>query len=428
MSVTRHSGQPRRGNHAEDDHVAALIARAREGDQAAWNDLVNQYTALLWRVARSHRLNSADAADAVQITWLRCVENLHRIREPHRLGGWLITTCARECLHALRRNARSQATDPHDPLGPLAQLPDEHPLGDPVAVLLARERQSILRQAVARLPDTQRQVLSLTLNRENEVRSAYANAAEVLRKPIGSLGPTRHRALRRLRHDPKSRNFTATVPSRAGRAEGLYFALQRRLPHRQPRNQPQRRDPLGADGELDALEVGGPGQRPSEVAGIGAHPHPPGPHLRRQGGQRPDAAAAARPAAGRRHRRADPRPGSSRSPPSSPRAAACSARPETARVLLDGAPATRRNGCSSTASNGTPSPGHAAVTTRCPDPVPQLPRRVGTRGWRIHLPGRAGRSSSAAPCGPGTPTTTQPPTWSPTAPANWSLTATTPRS
>ncbi len=38
---------------------------------------------------------------------------------------------------------------------------------------------------------------------------------------------------------------------------------------------PQRRDPPGADREADVLAVGGPGELPGEVPGVGAHGHPP---------------------------------------------------------------------------------------------------------------------------------------------------------
>ena len=51
---------------------------------------------------------------------------------------------------------------------------------------------------------------------------------------------------------------------------------------------PQRRDPLGADRERDLRVVGGAGQLPGEVAGVGAHRHPArSPRRRGQGGQRP---------------------------------------------------------------------------------------------------------------------------------------------
>lgn len=83
------------------------LDRSAAGDPAAWQLLATRFTPLLWAVARSHRLGQSDAADVVQSTWLRLVENLGRIREPDRLGAWLATTCRRECLAVLRRAAGS---------------------------------------------------------------------------------------------------------------------------------------------------------------------------------------------------------------------------------------------------------------------------------------------------------------------------------
>src|SRR6266568_5015213 len=87
---------------------AALLAQAAGGDQRAWDALVEQHSRLLWAVARSYRLDPADAADVVQTAWLRLVEHLDRIEEPARLVGWLVTTTRRECLRVLRRAGRER--------------------------------------------------------------------------------------------------------------------------------------------------------------------------------------------------------------------------------------------------------------------------------------------------------------------------------
>jgi DNA-directed RNA polymerase specialized sigma24 family protein len=57
--------------------------------------------------ARAFALQEADALDAVQMTWLRLAENIHRIQHPERLGGWLATTAARECLRILHQAQRT---------------------------------------------------------------------------------------------------------------------------------------------------------------------------------------------------------------------------------------------------------------------------------------------------------------------------------
>ena len=91
--------------------VAELVRAAAEGDQAAWNGLVDRYNGLVWSVARSHRLALADASDVVQTTWLRLVEHLGRLQDPERVGAWLATTARRESLRALRHSARQIPTE-----------------------------------------------------------------------------------------------------------------------------------------------------------------------------------------------------------------------------------------------------------------------------------------------------------------------------
>ena len=82
------------------------LAAARDGSQQAWDEIVNEYTSMVWAVARSYRLDAADAADVHQATWLRLVENLGQIRDGERLGAWLCTTARREALLLLRGDRR----------------------------------------------------------------------------------------------------------------------------------------------------------------------------------------------------------------------------------------------------------------------------------------------------------------------------------
>ncbi|MGH8910761.1 MAG: sigma-70 family RNA polymerase sigma factor, partial [Egibacteraceae bacterium] len=92
------------------DDVDDLVRAAAEGDESAWDQLVERFNGLVWAVARGHRLSDADAADVAQATWLRLVEHIDRVRDPERLGDWLATTARRECLRLLRRAGRVQPT------------------------------------------------------------------------------------------------------------------------------------------------------------------------------------------------------------------------------------------------------------------------------------------------------------------------------
>lgn len=176
----------------QSDTVFDLLARADSGDQAAWNTIVDRYTNLLWSVGRAHRLNTADASDVVQTTWLRLVENLGRIQDPERLPGWLATTARRECLRILRRSGREIVGGADD----LAlELVDElAPALD--TRMLAEERDAALWECFEHLSERCKQLLRVVMAAD---APAYAEVAEALGMPIGSIGPTRMRCIDRLR-------------------------------------------------------------------------------------------------------------------------------------------------------------------------------------------------------------------------------------
>ncbi|WP_460370800.1 RNA polymerase sigma factor, partial [Actinocorallia lasiicapitis] len=79
-----------------DTGAGELVTRARLGDQAAWDGLVERYQPLLWTIARAYGLDRAAAEDAVQATWLRLVQHIGRLWEPSSVGAWLATTCRNE--------------------------------------------------------------------------------------------------------------------------------------------------------------------------------------------------------------------------------------------------------------------------------------------------------------------------------------------
>jgi RNA polymerase sigma factor (sigma-70 family) len=174
--------------------LPSCVARSADGDQDAWDQLVTRFTPLLWAVARAHRLGDSDAADAVQGTWLRLVENLQRIRDPERVGAWLATTCRRECLTTLRRTARERPID-HERV---VELPDRTAGSNQVdAELLRRERNQALWSVFEGLSDPCRRLLRVLMT---DPPPSYEVVSAALDMPVGSIGPTRGRCLRRL-HD-----------------------------------------------------------------------------------------------------------------------------------------------------------------------------------------------------------------------------------
>lgn len=174
------------------EEAAVLVERVRDGDQSAWDALVDAYVGLVWAITRNHRLSTGDAADVSQTTWLRLVENLDRLDDPRRVGAWLATTARRECLRTLRLSGRHVLVDDEAELdrGSDPQQPDVD------ALLLKEEEAVAVRLAFSRLPERCQQLLSLLMVDEPP---SYEELSAALGMPIGSIGPTRGRCLEKLR-------------------------------------------------------------------------------------------------------------------------------------------------------------------------------------------------------------------------------------
>ena len=176
------------GERMSPEAIAQIVEAAANGDQRAWDALVHQFAGLIWAIARAHRLDDADAADVAQATWLRLFENLGHLRDPGHVGAWLATTARRECLRVLRASARSL------PVGD--EIPDREYSGLlPGDALLAGERDRALWCSFSRLRASDQALLRLLVA---DPPPAYEEIASALDMPIGSIGPTRQRALRRL--------------------------------------------------------------------------------------------------------------------------------------------------------------------------------------------------------------------------------------
>jgi RNA polymerase sigma factor (sigma-70 family) len=174
--------------------VPELVRAAASGDRGAWEAIVLRYTPLLMSVLRGYRLPEDDLRDIAQTVWLRLVEHLDTLREPRALPGWLITTTRNETIRTLKVQAKTR---------PVAVIFDaDGPDSDSGSLdedLLRIERREALLEAFAELTDRDRELLIL-LTADPPV--PYADIGRKLSIPVGSIGPTRARALAKLRACP----------------------------------------------------------------------------------------------------------------------------------------------------------------------------------------------------------------------------------
>lgn len=174
------------------ERITELVACASAGDPEAWSEIVDRLTPLLISVILRFRLSSGEREDVVQTVWLRLVENLGALREPRALPMWIITTARRESLRCLARQARIVPQDPHSSQWCDAAGSQE----DAEAGLVRAERRQGLMEGLSELTSRQRELLLLMLD---DPPPAYAEISRRTGIPIGAIGPTRARALARLR-------------------------------------------------------------------------------------------------------------------------------------------------------------------------------------------------------------------------------------
>ena len=171
--------------------VAQLVRDAAAGHGWAWERLVDQYARLIWAITREFKLPESDASDVSQVTWLRLLEHIHRLKSPERVGSWLAATARNECLRCLA--ARKKTVLGHD--DDVATQGSAGPEPEIDERLLAAERAKMVREALASLPPKWRQLLELLMA---DPPVPYAEISRQLGLPVGSIGPTRRRCLARL--------------------------------------------------------------------------------------------------------------------------------------------------------------------------------------------------------------------------------------
>ncbi|MGE5831149.1 MAG: RNA polymerase sigma factor [Micromonosporaceae bacterium] len=169
--------------------VEDMVGRAAAGDESAWADIVRQYSGLLRSIAAMFRLVGDDAQDAAQLTWLGLVQHVRDLRSPDRMPSWLATTMRRNCLRLVRQRSHEELRDdwPEWSVADTCSQVDSR--------MLLAERNQRLWQAVDQLPGRQRQLVRTLFA---PTAPSYDEIAAKMSIAVGTIGPARQRALRRL--------------------------------------------------------------------------------------------------------------------------------------------------------------------------------------------------------------------------------------
>ena len=171
-----------------------LVLRARDGDRAAWEELARQYRRPAYLLALQLLGDPDDALDVAQDALLRFFTKLHRFRDERPVKPWLLAI-VRNRAHDLLRRKRVRRAEPLPGDGETYRPELVDPGEGPEAGFTQRQLRRALWAKLAALPTSQREILVL---RDYQDLS-YAEIAQVLAIPIGTVMSRLHRARAALR-------------------------------------------------------------------------------------------------------------------------------------------------------------------------------------------------------------------------------------
>ncbi len=166
---------------------AALVEALRRGDEQAFASLVRQFHSSLLRLAMSYVATREQAEDAVAETWLGVLNGIDRFEGRSSLKTWifriLVNRAKTKGVREQRSIPFSSLEDEGEPTGPSVDparfagagnwaAPPQSWEGLPEDRLLSAETRSVVDEAIARLPDMQRAVITL-----RDVRGCTAQEA-----------------------------------------------------------------------------------------------------------------------------------------------------------------------------------------------------------------------------------------------------------
>ena len=154
--------------------------------ERAFTQLIRMYQETLYNVIRSILKTHADTDDALQNTFVKAWGAIESFRGESRLGTWLYSIARNEALTYQSRKARTIDTQ-----GDTCEVMDRME-GDPY--MDSDETERMLRQAIDRLPDKQREVFLMRYFQE----TPYEQMSEMTGTSIGALKASYHLAVKKI--------------------------------------------------------------------------------------------------------------------------------------------------------------------------------------------------------------------------------------
>lgn len=202
MPSREHDHQP--GDDGSLDHegpAGQWLARAAEGDEDAWRELVHAYARRVYGLLRSRGCDGALAEEITQSVFVTVARVLGQgqYKEQGRFDAWLF----RVAMNRLRDDARARKRRATLALG---DATDALPTPDPSGAIMGPSADA-LHSALEGLAAADREVIEL----RHRADMSFKQIADLLGQPLGTVLARHHRALRKLRSVLEAGNTTGST-------------------------------------------------------------------------------------------------------------------------------------------------------------------------------------------------------------------------
>ena len=186
------------------DPDAALMLRVKQGDTAAFTELVEKYKQPIMNLAYRTLRDMTEAEDLAQNVFVQVYKSASRYKSTAKFSTWLFTIARNLCLNEIRRRSRHpadslDATHPEQEDQPLQQYEDKKTFSPPESLLQGELAQQIDR-ALADLPENQRSAILLC--RQEDL--SYEEIAEALGCSVSATKSLIHRGRETLKERLKA--------------------------------------------------------------------------------------------------------------------------------------------------------------------------------------------------------------------------------
>ncbi len=186
---------------------ASLVVAARSGDRDAFAAIYDRYADRLYDHCRSILREPAEAADAMQDTFVVAVQRLDQLRSPEKVRPWLYAIARHESLRRVKARARAEPTDDLTSVAAEATSPEDD--------VSTAESTELVWAASAGLAERDRAILDLHLR--------HGLDGQELADALGTSPNQAYVLMSRLR-DRVERSLGALLIARLGRDDCLDLA------------------------------------------------------------------------------------------------------------------------------------------------------------------------------------------------------------